>query len=153
MRWSSVLNSDGQVGEFIELTDQNSKGRSGRIIPLNKDLRKALIKWHVVSSDMLVPKTWPAMQNRPIISTCRSMGTSSQVIVNALRHWYVDLGYVGASSHSGRRTFITNAAKQVFAAGGSMRDVQELAGHKSLAMTQRYIEGDAAAKRRLVDLV
>ena len=67
--------------------------------------------------------------------------------------WYADLGFVGASSHSGRRTFITNAAKQVFKAGGSLRDVQELAGHKSIAMTQRYIEGDSEAKRRLVDLI
>ena len=28
--------------------------------------------------------------------------------------------------------------------------MQELAGHTSLAMTQRYIEGDTEAKRKLV---
>jgi len=70
-----------------------------------------------------------------------------------MRDWYADFGFVGASSHSGRRTFITNAAKQVFKAGVSLRDVQELVGHKSIAMTQRYIEGDTEAKRRLVDLI
>ena len=37
--------------------------------------------------------------------------------------------------------------------GGSLRDVQELAGHTSLAMTQRYIEGDTEAKRKLVALL
>jgi integrase len=62
------------------------------------------------------------------------------------------LGLDGASSHSGRRTFVTRCAKNIVAAGGSLRDVQELAGHTSLATTQRYIQGDTAAKRRVVDL-
>src|SRR5215831_17994248 len=59
----------------------------------------------------------------------------------------------GCSSHSGRRTFITRAARTVSQVGGSLRDVQELAGHTSLAMTQRYIEGDTEAKRKLVALL
>ena len=88
-----------------------------------------------------------------VITTSRSYQTTAQVIVNTMRDWYADLGFVGASSHSGRRTFITNAAKQVFTASGSLRDVQELAGHKSIAMTQRYIEGGSDAKRRLVNLI
>jgi hypothetical protein len=65
---------------------------------------------------------------------------------------YQDLGFAGASSHSGRRTFITRTAKKIVEAGGSLRDVQELAGHTSLSTTQRYIQGDTAAKRRVVDL-
>jgi integrase/recombinase XerD len=56
----------------------------------------------------------------------------------------------GCSSHSGRRTFITRAAKEVSVVGGSLRDVQQLAGHASLAMTQAYIEGDTEAKRKLI---
>ena len=63
------------------------------------------------------------------------------------------LGMNGCSSHSGRRTFITHAAKTVAQVGGSLRDVQDLAGHASLAMTQRYIEGDSDAKRKLVALI
>jgi integrase len=60
-----------------------------------------------------------------------------------------ELGFTGASSHSGRRTFITRIAKKIVEAGGSLRDVQELAGHASLSTTQRYIQGDNAAKRRI----
>jgi integrase/recombinase XerC len=52
-----------------------------------------------------------------------------------------------------RRTFITRAARKVSEAGGSLRDVQQLAGHASLAMTQRYIAGDSDAKRTLVGLI
>ena len=63
------------------------------------------------------------------------------------------LGLLGCSSHSGRRTFITNAARQISTVGGSIRDVQMLAGHSSLAVTQRYIEGDSEARKKIVDLV
>jgi integrase/recombinase XerD len=66
---------------------------------------------------------------------------------------YRKLGFTGASSHSGRRTFITQAARKIIQCGGSLRDVQELAGHASLATTQSYIAGDAEAKRRVVALV
>jgi integrase/recombinase XerD len=59
----------------------------------------------------------------------------------------------GCSSHAGRRTFIPRAARTVSQVGGSLRDVQDLAGHTSLAMTQRYIEGDTEAKRKLVALI
>ena len=59
----------------------------------------------------------------------------------------------GCSSHSGRRTFITRTARRVSQVGGSLRDVQELAGPTSLAMTQRDIEGDTEAKRKLVALL
>jgi integrase/recombinase XerD len=41
----------------------------------------------------------------------------------------------------------------VVEAGGSLRDVQQLAGHVSLATTQRYIEGDSDAKRKLVGMI
>ena len=63
------------------------------------------------------------------------------------------LGFAGCSSHSGRHTFITRAACKASEAGGSLRDVQQLASHASLNMTQRYIEGDSDAKRKLVNLI
>jgi integrase len=65
------------------------------------------------------------------------------------------IGLDGCSSHSGRRTFITRAARLVHKAGGSLRDVQLLAGsgHRSITTTQRYIEGDTDAQRKLVSLI
>jgi integrase/recombinase XerD len=73
--------------------------------------------------------------------------------VNLFSRWYKELGFVGCSSHSGRRTFITNTAKKISLVGGSMRDIQELAGHSSLQITQRYIEGDELAKQKVVGLI
>ena len=66
---------------------------------------------------------------------------------------YRTIGLEGCSSHSGRRTFITRAARLVHKAGGSLRDVQPLAGHRSIQTTQRYIDGDTDAQRKLVSLI
>jgi integrase len=64
-----------------------------------------------------------------------------------------NIGLNGCSSHSGRRTFITRAARLVHKAGGSLRDVQLLAGHRSIQTTQRYIDGDTDAQRKLVAMI
>ena len=83
----------------------------------------------------------------------RTTRTSSQAIVNLFSRWYADLGFSGCSSHSGRRTFITNAARKISTVGGSLRDIQMLAGHSNLSTTQRYIESHAEAQRKIVELV
>ena len=67
--------------------------------------------------------------------------------MNLFAGWYRALGFNGCSSHSGRRGFITNAARKIGAVGGSLRDVQLLAGHSSLSTTQRYIEAAEGCAR------
>jgi len=88
-----------------------------------------------------------------VISTERGLFTSPQAIVNMFQRWYRHLGFVGCSSHSGRRTFITNAARKISTVGGSLKDVQELAGHSNLRTTQRYIDANPEAQVRVVGLV
>ena len=148
LRWDMLMDSDGNLGDYLNLTNEASKGKGGRKIPLNSSLKASL-------TDLLL-----SVRNRPaftpecsVIRTERSMTTSPQVIVNLFSRWYTALGFVGCSSHSGRRTFITNTAKKISLVGGSMRDIQELAGHSSLQITQRYIEGDELAKQKVVSLI
>ena len=144
LRWSMIVGADGEVGEYIHLTNDASKGMSGRIIPINRQLRAKIIE--LFDAGDIDPSAY-------VIRTERSAHTSAQAIVNLFQRWYRDLGLVGCSSHSGRRTFITNAARKISTVGGSLRDVQHLAGHSSLQTTQRYIEGDSEARKRVVDLV
>jgi integrase/recombinase XerD len=144
LKWSMVLGADGEIGEFIHLTNNASKGMSGRIIPINRQLKAALLE--LFRQGEIDP-------TGHVIRTERSDHTSAQAVVNLFQSWYRDLGLVGCSSHSGRRTFITNAARKISTVGGSLRDVQHLAGHSSLQTTQRYIEGDSEARKRVVDLV
>ena len=77
----------------------------------------------------------------------------ASAIVNWFAALYRRAGLTGCSSHSGRRTFITKAARLIFKVGGSLRDVQQLAGHASIETTQRYIEGSTSAKCALVNLL
>lgn len=148
LKWSMVLGADGKIGDSIHLTDEASKGRSGRIIPLNKQLLAYLVQMlDVAKNDRHF-----GFETAHVITNTRADHTSPQAIINMFVHWYDQLGLLGCSSHSGRRTFITNAARKISSVGGSLRDVQMLAGHSSLAVTQRYIEGDNEARRKIVDI-
>ncbi|EME67578.1 hypothetical protein H261_22803 [Paramagnetospirillum caucaseum] len=144
VRWSMVLTATGEVGDMIHLEDKATKRASGRSIPINKELRAALVELH--SRGIRSP-------NHPVIFSERGVGMTANTVVAWFSRLYQRLGFLGCSSHSGRRTFVTTAAKKVGMAGGSLRDVQQLVGHASLAMTARYIEGDSDAKRKLVNLI
>ena len=78
---------------------------------------------------------------------------SAGSVVNWFTAIFREAGLTGCSSHSGRRTFITQAARLIAKTGGSLRDIQELAGHADLGTTERYIECDREAQRKLVRLL
>src|SRR4051812_34075559 len=147
LTWSMVTTATGELADAISLPNKASKGRNGgRTIPLHDDLRAALASLMAVRADKVRPLL-------PVVYSERADGYSA----NAVAVWFMtrfrEVGIEGASSHSGRRTFITAAAKMIVQAGGSLRDIQELAGHASLATTQRYIQGDSAAKRNVIALI
>jgi integrase/recombinase XerD len=144
LSWSMVVGPDGELADSIQLTNKASKGTSGRIIPMNRQLHYALIKLYQDEHHL---------GSEQVIRTERAGKTSAQAVVNMFQRWSRDLGLVGCSSHSGRRTFITNAARKISTVGGSLRDIQHLAGHSSLQTTQRYIEGDSEAQKRVVQLI
>lgn len=150
LTWSMVVDASGELGNSINLTNEASKGsKGGRVIPLNKELRSALFQWFNLSKQ----RKGFDLHTDYVVTTERSRSTSAQSMVNCFKNWYSDLGFVGCSSHSGRRTFITNAARKISTVGGSVRDVQLMAGHSNLNTTQRYIEVDAECQRRVVELV
>jgi len=144
LSWRMVTDAGGQIGQAIRLENRASKGQSGRVIPLNEELRTALVEY---SKTVCMP------DSPFLIESERSKGMSPQALVNLFWRWYRHVGFDGCSSHSGRRTFITNAARKISTVGGSLRDVQMLAGHSNLRTTQAYIEANVEAQVRIVDLV
>lgn len=155
LRWGMVTDSEGQVADAVSLPDAAAKMGSGRTVPMNKELKRELVS--------LLAKIGPSAPD-PVIFSERGgyperrddgdlVPMGRQSVVNWFHRLYRAMGYEGCSSHSGRRTFVTQAARAIVSAGGSLRDVQELAGHRQLSTTQLYIDGDAAAKRKVVDLI
>jgi integrase len=147
LTWGMVTDAEGQVAEVIALENRASKGKGGgRIIPLNATLRAACVALHAVQYTH-------AHADRPLIASERGGPLTASSVTKWFFNLYHSLGMTGCSSHSGRRTFITRAARKVSEVGGSVRDVQQLAGHASLQTTQRYIDGDTDAQRKLVQLI
>ena len=153
LTWQMVTDPEGSIGDAIALPNVASKGKNGgRTVPLNKDLKAALEALKDCAAAKRAEKGFPFDLAANVVTSERGERLSP----NSMAHWfkrlYGSLGFDGCSSHSGRRTAITRWAKNTSRVGGSLRDVQELAGHSSLATTQRYVQGDTAAKRKLVDM-
>jgi integrase/recombinase XerD len=147
LTWAMVTDAQGQVAEGLHVPNRVRKGKTGgRTLPFHPDLQAALVTLQTARGDMATP-------DRPLLFSERGGGLSPATV----RLWFhrrsTSLKMDGCASHAGRRTFITRAARTVSQVGGSLRDVQELAGHTSLAMTQHSIEGDTEAKRTLVALL
>lgn len=149
VRWSMVTDAEGVIIDAMSLTNVATKGRSGRVLPLHPELRTALAvlyqdeqsKGRGRAEDYVIQFTKGSAESV----------TRSNSVQFLFKFWYAKIGFKGASSHSGRRTFITKAARKVSEVGGSLRDVQFLAGHTSIAVTQRYVDCDPAAQQRLVE--
>jgi len=151
--WEMVTDSEGEVSDAIQLKDIASKGKGGRAIPLNNELQVALMALKEHAEAKRLKRGFPLKLAYTIISSERGEHMSA----NSIAHWFkrlyqTNLGFDSCSSHSGRRTAITNWSRNVSRVGGSLRDVQALAGHSSLAMTQLYIEQNSDAQKKLIDM-
>jgi integrase/recombinase XerD len=141
--WSMVLDARGCVGDTLTIPDRIAKMGSGRRLPIHPELLEAL---------QALLRKQPAPIG-PVIRSARGSAMRPNSIVNWFVSLFRELGIAGCSSHSGRRTFITRAARNAHRAGCSLRDVQILAGHRSIEMTQRYIDGHTDGQRKLVALL
>ncbi len=142
LEWRMVLDPSGRVASHIAIEDAIAKKRSGRLVPMHDDIRCAL-RSLLATSDA----------TGSVLVSARGGALKPNSVVN----WFVkacaELGLRGCSSHSGRRTFITMAARSAGKVGCSLRDIQLLAGHRSIETTQRYIDGDSVGQRRLLKLL
>lgn len=136
-----VRNTDGTVKAEIRLTAEQTKGRQPRTVFLPQKLRAELQAYLDLRG--LVPAT------NPLFITGGRNRYSANLMAQHFHYLFKHAGIAGASSHSMRRSFITNLATQ----GISVRVLAELAGHRSIAVTQKYIDVNDDMKRRAVELV
>jgi len=160
LTWEMCVDEGIVGGKDCELEVRNvtSKGkRGGRRIPMNEELRIALDKLYTHEKEKNddargIPTAFVVTLARA--TSARSRAASVSFLMNGnhkQQGWYAKLGFTGVTSHAGRRTFITKAARMVSSVGGSLTDIMEIAGHSSLQMTARYIDENAEAKRKLIN--
>lgn len=139
LEWQMLTDAAGAITDTIRLEDRASKGKSGGVVYMSGRLHQAI----VALSDTV-------SLEGAVLRSRTGVGMSAQVVTNWFFQLYKSMGFEGCSSHSGRRTAITRWARKISSVGGSLRDVQALARHSSLQMTQRYIEVSEDACRRVV---
>jgi integrase/recombinase XerD len=137
---SDVVQNDGNVREQLLLRAHQTKGGTQRVIFLNRALQRE-IRLYATSLQGL------RAQDRPLLVTQKGRAFSANVLCQLFGELYRKAGIDGASSHSGRRSFITTLAHN----GISPKVIMELAGHKNLATTQRYIDVTDEMKRQAVE--
>jgi integrase len=149
LTWGMLTDTEGSLTSAIALANGATKGRSGRVIPLHPDLKDALVTLHQheLEKGRVAPDAFVVTLKKGSSEAV----TRSNSVQFLFKDWFAKLGFKGASSHSGRRTFITKAARKVGEVGGSLRDVQALAGHASIQITQRYVDTDPEAQKKLVE--
>lgn len=144
LSWEMVTGPDGHISTTIAVSGSIAKNGRGRTVPIHAELKTVL-------ASMRASQGYPTAG--PVVRSQRGGHMSAKSIVNWFSALYSKLGFDGCSSHSGRRTFITQSARLLAKVGGSLRDIQELAGHRALTTTERYIEGDREAQRKLIQML
>jgi integrase/recombinase XerD len=142
LRLCDVVDMDGKVRDEIRLTAEQTKGRYARTVFINTALKKELSAYVLTLSPPNNEVKLFYTQKRP------SEGFTANTLCQFFHYLYKRAGIAGASSHSGRRSFITNLA----AKGVGVRVLMGLAGHRSLAVTQRYIDANDEMLRRAAEL-
>ena len=146
-----VLALDGSIKNEIRLTAEQTKGKHARTIVLADKLRKEILTYLQTRFDtkQLIALTYTDAMNKPLFATQKRLGFDSNTACYHFHMLYKNAGLVGASSHSGRRSFLT----QLSAKGVPIKVLMELASHRSIQTTARYIDVTADMKRAAVELV
>lgn len=155
IEWGMVYDLDGNLGTNVTIQPKITKNGRSRIakppiphsIPLHSELKKALIEHHQKMGPEYTSPT------RRIFISQQGYKFDRKKVASFFWLMYNKLGFHKCSSHSGRRTFITNGARKISRVGGSLLDIQKMAGHRSLQTTQLYIEENEAAKRKVIELL
>ncbi|MGG7646300.1 tyrosine-type recombinase/integrase [Rhodovulum sp. YNF3179] len=143
LRIGDVFDDTGAVRDTIHLRAAQTKGKEAATVLVNKRLAAQLKRYAAQHPNRLLQPT------APLIYSAKGGSFTAQTIVNLFQSLYRAAGISGASSHSGRRQFVTELADK----GINARVIQALARHKHLNTTMRYIDLNENKLRSAVELV
>ena len=136
-----VWSAECGIRNEVRLNAEQTKGNHARTVYFPEKLRKELISY-IAGIDR-------GDTTKRLFATQKREGFSANTLAQHFHYIYKRAGVEGASSHSGRRTFITNLA----AKGVGVRVLMSLAGHRNISTTQAYIDVNDDMKRRAVELI
>jgi integrase/recombinase XerD len=141
LRYCDVVDADGEIKAETTLSAAQTKGNKARKVWFAEKIRVELAAY--------VAAHKPKQLTQPLFYTQRSEGFTANTLTHIVNGIYKNAGISGASSHSGRRTGLTNLAER----GVGVRVLMALAGHSNMATTQRYIDLRPAMLKAAVELV
>ena len=152
LRLCDVLTSEGKIRESVYLKAEQTKGSKGRTVILSEKIQEELHNYlcsRFKLKDLLAVTLTDT--TRALFTNQKNphRGFSANTMAQFFATLYARVGIDGASSHSGRRGFITNLANK----GVSVRVLMELVGHSSMAVTQKYIDVNPNIMRSAVELL
>ncbi len=141
MRLNDVLNDSGTIKEEVRLKPEQTKGKYARTVYLNLRMQKELAQYikTINTSD----------HQKPLFYTQKRASFSPNTLAQYFLFLYRTVGLEGASSHSGRRSFLTHLANK----GTAIHILKSLAGHRNISTTAAYLYSSPDQLKAAVELV
>ena len=143
LRWSDVTTTDGKIKDEIRLLPDMTKGRHARTVFVSAKLKAELQAY--AAQAKCVDRSYPFFASQKSIRA----GFNANSLAQTFALLYAGAGLEGASSHSGRRTFLTTLANK----GTAIHILKTLAGHRSISTTAAYLYSSPSQLKAAVELV
>ena len=141
LKFQHVVNEDGSIRDRIHLASDETKGKTGRTVIVGRKLQKEITRY--------LAKRDGYRLSAPLIRSQKNGHFSGTTMVMLFRRIFDEAGIKDARSHSGRRSYLTKLAGQ----GVSVFVLQQLAGHKSITTTQKYVTVNESQLIAAADMV
>lgn len=151
LRIQDVLAADGSIKSEVYLSAHQTKGSKGRTVYLSEKMQQEVLRYLQSRFHLkdLIAVTYRDT-NRALFATQKDChrGFSASTACQMFHYWFKEARISGASSHSGRRSYLTAMCE----AGINVRLIQVIAGHQDLSTTQKYLEVNPALIRKAVEM-
>ena len=143
LRWLDVMTADGHIKDEVRLLPEKTKGKHARTVFISTRLRQELQQYADIYR-RAAPLDCPLFYSQ---KGARS-GFTANSLTQTIAKLYRGAGLDGATSHSGRRTFLTNLANK----GTAIHLLRTLAGHRSISTTATYLYSSPTQLKAAVEL-
>ena len=142
LKVGDVLKADGSIKDVADLSAEQTKGSNGREFYINKHAKQHIAA--LIKSMPVVEPHFPLLQ---VMGKRKAF--SANGIAIAMRNIYNDAGFTGCSSHTGRRSAISQLANK----GVGIRIVQKFSGHRQLQSVQHYLDANEEMVKNAAELL